>query len=1256
MLREDPQRAAEAIQRSKDLVERRRSAVPNVSYPPGLPFSERVRDIADAVSDSQVVVLCGETGSGKSTQLPKLCLETGLGVSGIIGHTQPRRLAARSVASRIAEELGVRLGDEVGSKVRFSDQTSDRTLIKVLTDGMLLAESRSDRILEQYDAIIVDEAHERSLNIDFLLGTLSRVLVKRSDLKVIITSATIDPDRFAAHFAAITKSDVPVIEVSGRTFPVEIEHHAPMDESGRPLDLPEAIAEAAERLAIKDGFGSPGDVLVFLPGERDIREAARELRRRCEQTRLLAGTEIVPLYARLSYAEQRRVFTRSPRRRIVLATNVAETSLTVPGIRYVIDSGLARISRYSPRRRVQSLQIEPISQASARQRAGRCGRTEPGTCIRLYSEDDHAKRDEFTLPEIQRTNLAGVILQMRSLNLGDPRQFPFLDPPEPRRINEAYDTLYELRAVDQNQQITKVGEQMARLPIDPRLARMLIEARDEGVLSEALIVASALETQDPRERPVDARDAADAKHARFRDASSDFVTLINLWDYFHERKDQLSRSQLRKVCGTEFISFVRMNEWTDTHRQLRDAARALGWKPGRRAKQMNRDALHRSVLAGSLTTVGKRHDDGGFVSPVAGVFHVHPGSAVSTKGARWMVSAELVRTTRLFARLCATIDGEWVEQLASHLIQREYSEIAYAPERGRVEASAKVTLGQIELSRDRRVDYSGIDRAEARRVFIREALVEQQLSPEAEFVRVNQAFLEDLRVREAKLRRPQMPSDAALEAFFDARVPADVCTARAFDRWRRKAEAEEPSILFMTPEQLDGLEVEDAGSHLFPDSLEVSEGRSASLVYRLEPGDESDGIEAVLSVPDAAAARPESFDWLIPAWMPDKVEAIVRGLPKAIRRQFEPAELAQRILADAPVGESDLFTHVADTASRITGLRITPAMCRAVDLPPHLQMSGRVVDADGNDIATGRDFTTLIAAARARQAKQLEHDARNSEWTSWPARYDRIYPPRALVDSGRGVRVVTCGDETTARVLHWFGCRRLVGLACRSEIARLLEHTPHASRLHVHLQTLDDAADTATEIACLLPEVNRPVTASVPCSHEEFETLIDTLRSEMGTRLTRIVSLLASALDERQKALVELERARSSTTEAARRDADYQLRQLIHIGSLRRALWDHLIRLPAYLRGITTRLERLRGDGIQRDRAAMARVIPHWTRCLDRARQDAAVGRERPALQRYRWMIEEYRLSLFAPSLALRNAASERLLDRAWSDVERDVA
>ncbi|MEO0630712.1 MAG: DUF3418 domain-containing protein, partial [Planctomycetota bacterium] len=592
---------------------------------------------------------------------------------------------------------------------------------------------------------------------------------------------------------------------------------------------------------------------------------------------------------------------------------------------------------------------------------------------------------------------------------------------------------------------------MAKLPIDPRLARMIIESNDQGALADALVIAAALETQDPRERPADARDAADAKHQRFRDTSSDFATLLNLWDFYHEQKDKLSRSQLRKLCKSEFISFMRMNEWTDTHRQLRDAARDLGWRAGRHSKRRDIDALHRSVLAGCLTTVGKRHDQGGggFVSPFAGIFHIHPGSAVSTKGASWVVAAELVRTTRLYARLSAKIDGAWVEELASHLIDRSYSDVVYAADRGRVEASAKATLGQIEISRGRTVDYGGIDRPEARRVFIREALVDGQMPTDALFAEANRRFLEDLRIREAKLRKPQMPSEEALVSFFERRLPEGVCTARAFDRWRRRAEVDEPELLFMTPDALEGLSVASVEPGSFPDEVAFGDGRRASLLYRLEPGDESDGIQAVLSVPDAAAATPERFDWLVPGWMPEKIAAIVRGLPKAFRRQFDPADLAARIVADISGREVDLYGHIADTASRITGLRITPAMCRAVELPPHLYMTGRVVTADGTEVASGRDFSKLIAAARARQAAQDEAEARESVWRVWPTVEHTIEPPRALVDVGNGVRLITAGDDITARVLHWFGCRRLAGVRLTKDVAALLDHMPHASRLRV---------------------------------------------------------------------------------------------------------------------------------------------------------------------------------------------------------------
>lgn len=1216
-------------------------------------MSARADEIKKAISEHRVVVVCGETGSGKSTQLPKICLDLGRGVRGLIAHTQPRRLAARSVASRVAEELSVPLGAQVGTKVRFNDETSDATLVKVMTDGMLLAESRSDRRLLQYDTIIIDEAHERSLNIDFLLGILTRVLPTRPDLSLVITSATIDPARFADHFADALGLDVPIIEVSGRTFPVETVYAEPIAEDGRAMDTPDAVADAVERLAIKDGFGTPGDVLVFLPGEREIRESADAVRRACEQTRLLHGTEVVPLYARLSIAEQQRVFRRVPHRRVVLATNVAETSLTVPGIRYVVDTGLARINRYSPRRRVQSLQVEPVSQASARQRAGRCGRTEPGTCIRLYSEADHDKRPEFTAPEIQRTNLAGVILQMHALRLGDPREFPFVEPPEPRRISEAYDTLFELGAVDGSQKLTPLGSSMAKLPIDPRIARIILAARDEGALAEALIIAAAMEVQDPRERPSEQRDAADAKHQRFQDNASDFITLLNLWDHYHDLKARLSRSQLRKTCRDEFISMVRMHEWTDTHRQLREVCRDLGARVPKRRNEPDRDALHRAVLAGCLTSVGKRNDEGGFTSPSAGVFHIHPASAVRLKGSSWLVAAELVKTTRLFTRLTARIDPEWVEELAPHLITREYSNPGYEPDRGRVEADAAVRFGQIEITRGRRVDYGSVDRADARRIFIEQALVQGELETNAAFRRHNEAFLSDLRDSEAKLRRSIVPTDEDLFAFFDRRLPSDISSARAFDKWLRRAEREDPRILLMDAESVALDTVPRVDASRVPDTMDIGTDGTATLDYTFDPGSDRDGIAATLHATDAARTTPAAFDWLVPAWLPMKVEAIIAGLPRSLRKQVDAESVARQVIASIRFGEGDLFVRVAEEASRITGLSVTPAMCRAVPLPEHLRLVGIVVDADDREIIRTREMHALIEAARKHDAEIRRDATRAPIVHAWPAGESRIDPPLALADALTGARLLEFGDAETASIEHWFGSRRLVGHSLRREVRELLRHTPHADRAAVMLQSIESAPSLLDAVLPLLAEVNRPDRAEPPRTADQLASLADKTAASLGDRATRTVSLIADVLDARQNAVLKAEELRSPATQAARRDIEFQVRQLVHAGSFQRARWATLSRTPAYLRGVVIRIERLRGDGIKRDAAAQRAVARHWTRCIDRAARHARIGRTSPALERYRWLIEEFRLSAFATQLAIRGGGSERRLDDAWQDVER---
>jgi ATP-dependent helicase HrpA len=1240
------------IAESRERVRQRRALLPVITYPDELPVSQRAAEIKETIAESRVVVLCGETGSGKSTQLPKLCLELGRGVEGLIGHTQPRRLAARTVADRVASELGVKLGEQVGSKVRFSDETSERTLIKVMTDGIMLAESRSDPLLHQYDTIIVDEAHERSLNIDFLLGILSRILPRRPDLRLIITSATIDPDRFAAHFASVLGERVPILEISGRTYPVDIVHREPVDETGVRLETPEAIAAAAESLAIRDGGGPAGDVLVFLPGEREIRDAARELRRWSESGGVLRGIEIVPLYARLSIAEQQRVFRPAPRRRIVLATNVAETSITVPGIRYVIDTGLARISRYSPRKRVQSLQVEAISQSSARQRAGRCGRVAPGVCIRLYSEDDHARRDLFTPPEIQRTSLAGVILQMQSLGLGDPGRFPFIEPPEPRRIREGYETLYELGAVDERDAVTPLGVRMARLPLDPRIARILIAAEEEGSLGEALVVAASLETQDPRERPTEARDAADARHARFADRASDFVTLLNLWDHYHEQKERLSRSQLRRACQDQFISYIRMLEWTDVYRQLREVCTEMGLRVARRSRAEDPEhaGLHRAVLAGCLSTVGKLHEEGGYTSPGAGRFFIHPSSSVSAKGAEWLVAADLVRTTRLFARACAKVSAEWVEELAPHLIRREYSDAAYNPDQGRVEAVARVTLGDIEIARGRRVDYGSVDRADARRVFIDEALVQDGLRTKAPFERHNHALLEALRAQEAKLRRGLMPGDDAMRAFFDARVGPEISTATAFDRWRRSAEKSDPRLLFMTPESIGARPLGEADPRAAPDEIPVGTAGRATLIYRLEPGERSDGIEAGMTLADAARADPGRFDWLVPAWLEAKVEAVLRGLPRAVRRQTEIGPLSAEVARRLRFGEGDFYVAVASEAARISGLDITPTMCREVPIPDHLRMLLRVRAADDAEIAAGRDPVDIIAAARRAYVEQRRDPRLAPIQTAWPSELADAEHPVALVDAVTGVRLLEVPDTIARRQQHWLGCRRLVGFRLERETATLLRHTPGFERAAALYQTVDGASPLTAELAALVAEVDRPAHESPPETADALLRLADRCRSQLGDRVTRLVAIVEGTLTARHRALAAIDRASAPDQRPIARDAAFQAAQLMHAGTLRSLRWAQLTRLPAYFAGIEERLGRARGPGMQRDLQALTGVMVHWRRCIEAAAEDARIGRSTPAIEAYRWAIEEHRLTLFAPSLAVRGAGAVKQLEKLWAE------
>ncbi|MCP5459192.1 MAG: ATP-dependent RNA helicase HrpA, partial [Gammaproteobacteria bacterium] len=947
----------QAVEASKNRCVRRRDALPSPEFDSVLPINQKRGEIADALRNCQVVVLCGETGSGKTTQLPKICLELGLGAAGTIGHTQPRRIAARSVATRIAEELHSSVGGVVGYKVRFGDRTGENTIIKLMTDGILLAETQSDRYLEQYEVIIIDEAHERSLNIDFLLGYLHRLLPSRRDLKLIVTSATIDPERFSRHF-----HNAPIIEVSGRTYPVEIRYRPLIgdDDDERDRDSQQAILEAVDEVSSIDR----GDLLIFLNGEREIRETAESLRKHHPP-----ATEILPLFARLSAAEQNRIFQPHGRRRIVLATNVAETSLTVPGIRYVIDPGTARISRYSHRSKLQRLPIEKISQASADQRAGRCGRVSAGICIRLYGEEDFRARPPYTDPEILRTNLAAVILQMSVLGLGDVANFPFIDSPDSRLINDGFKLLYELQAVDEQHRVTDLGRQLARLPIDPRLGRMILAAHRHGSLKEVLVIGSALAIQDPRERPLEHRQAADEKHRRFYDERSDFLSLLKLWEYYHEQARKLSRSKLRSLCQQEFLSFVRMREWHDLHQELHGLVTEMGFHPNELPADYN--SLHQALLTGLLGHLGARQEDRSWLGARGRKFFIFPGSGLFKKSPRWVMAAEMVETSKIYARTVANIEPEWIEPPARHLVKRSYSDPHWEKRAAQVAATERVTLYGLTIVSSRKINYGPIAPAEARTLFIRHALVRQEYHSDAPYARQQRKLIDDIEQLEAKTRRRDLLVDEdTLFRFYDERVPPDVNNGPRFERWRKQAERDDPRLLFLTRELLLNQETAPNTGEEFPDTLDF-DGLRLPLSYCFMPGAEDDGV--TLTVPLAVLNQLDArrLEWLVPGLLGQRIAALLKSLPKALRRHFVPVPNYVRVLLEVLVPDGRRLTEaIATYLHKITGVAIPPDAWQAEAIQDHLRMRLRVLNADGSVLVQGRDLETI--------KKELEGPAQKS--------------------------------------------------------------------------------------------------------------------------------------------------------------------------------------------------------------------------------------------------------------------------------------
>ncbi len=1248
------ERITERIEASIARRESRLEARPKVRYPTDLPVCERRAEILDTIESNQVVVICGETGSGKTTQLPKMCLELGRGVAGVIGHTQPRRIAARSVAARIADELGVAVGGVVGSKVRFGDQTSDRTMIKIMTDGILLSESQRDRSLEAYDTIIIDEAHERSLNIDFLLGYLHRLLPRRRDLKLIITSATIDPERFSAHFW-----NAPIVEVSGRTYPVEVRY--------RPLQLDAGEAEGSDQIAgvlraVDELASEPsGDVLIFMSGEREIRETARALR---ERIGLGDEVEILPLYARLSMAEQQRVFKPHRGRRLVIATNVAETSLTVPGIRYVIDPGEARLSRYSARTKVQGLQIEPISQASANQRAGRCGRVAPGVCIRLYSQRDYLSREPFTPPEIVRTNLASVILQMMALGLGRAEEFPFLEAPDGRMIRDGYERLFQLGAVDEEGKLTETGRQLAKLPIDPQIGRMIVAAAKEDCVSEVLIIAAALSVQDPRERPHDKRDAADEAHAQFEHAESDFLTYLNLWHFYHGLERALSRSKLTKALKQNYLSMVRMREWRDVLSQLREVAAEL--KLHVRAAEADHDAIHRSLLAGLIANVGFRRDKFEYEGTRSTRFHIFPGSVVFASKPKWIMAAEIVRTTKLFARCVASIEPTWIEEAGRHLLKHTHNDPYWDERRGVVLARERVLLLGLELVAGRAVDFGRVNSAKAREIFIHHALVEGAITIDPPCLAHNRELEASVRGLEAKARRNDLLADAmARFAFYDARLPEDVHSTRTFERWLRRAQREEPRVLYMTLDDLLLKTPEDVGVERYPDQMLV-EGIHLPLGYAHEPGAADDGLTITVPVEFLGQVDPAKLDWLVPGMVEEKIAALIRTLPRTYRRHFDAAAIAGELTQTLEIGQRPLIDALADALSRRAGVNVPREAFRPDEIPPHLWVRYRVVDAAGRELSIGRDLGELRQSLRAQIAASYAHatesamerdDLLDWDFGELPAEVEirrgsfvlHGYP--TLVDQGKTVALRVLSSRLEARRAFRAGLARLYVRHLREEFKYYERHLPNIERMTLHYAALGPGDELRRDLLLLVADRVFIGDDESVRTRGEFAARLDLGWNRLRPTVEEVCSLIEKILERVHDLSLKLAEPAPEAWATSLADVRFQLTQLLPRRFLTKVPYARLEHYPRYLRAVQRRFERLREQGPARDLELARQVAQWWGMYAERLARHDAAGVVDSALEEFRWLIEELRVSLFAQELRTIEPVSDKRLEKRWEAV-----
>jgi ATP-dependent helicase HrpA len=1258
---------------------------PVFHYPTELPVSQRAEEIEALIRAHQVVIVCGETGSGKTTQLPKICLAAGRGEAGLIGHTQPRRMAARAVAARIAEELKTTLGDAVGFKVRFTDHTRPDAYIKLMTDGILLAEAQHDPWLSHYDTIIVDEAHERSLNIDFLLGYLKQLLVKRPDLKLIITSATLDADRFARHFGTETLP-APVIEVSGRTYPVTIRYRPLGNENdvGENADdeegMEDAIADTVEEL----WRGGSGDILVFLPGEREIRETADVLRRALQQRPYASRMELLPLYARLSVGEQQRIFSKSDGRRIVLSTNVAETSLTVPGIRYVIDAGLARIKRYSLRNKTTLLRIEKISQAAAQQRAGRCGRLEAGVCVRLYSEEDFQARPLYTDPEILRSSLASVILQMAALKLGQAESFPFVDAPGSRAIADGYQLLRELEAVDVDGNLTPTGRELARLPLDPRVGRIVLAAREKNCLAEALVIASALSAPDPRERPLDKQQAADQAHLHFRDERSDFLSLVTLWEFFAGlNEEKLSHRKTVERCRAQFVNYLRLREWRDVHQQLVNALKEAKWQwtetlPKTFTPERYR-ALHEALLTGLLSNVGTRSDEGDEYLGARGVrFFAHPGSGVK-KGGRWLLAAELTETSRLYARCVARIEPEWIEAVAGDRVNRDYFSPCWDEKRGEVTGFERVQLYGLTLVARRPVPFSRVDPKTAHEVFVREALATGALQTKGAFLAHNRQLIEDIAELEHKARRQDvLVDDEAIAAFYFERVPKEVNSRASFERWREENERREPQRLFLTRELLMRHAARWVTEDLFPETFDV-QGNALPLKYRFEPEHPLDGL--TLTVPltllnQIDAAR---MSWLVPGMVRDKITWYFKALPKAQRNRLVPLPEATTAFLEAmPFGERSLPEALCAWFEKNVGAALDTSGWKEEALPPHLRVSYEVIDADGALLAQSRDLShlwqelkemaqiSLRAGVSENQGAPLEKHGllrwdvgELPETLAFTHQGQKLTAYPALVDEGDSAALLLRDTQEAALQDTRAGIVRLLRLALKDLLTRWEKQPPAFQQPALQLKPL---IPTDRLLADILDAVcDRAFIGDDPLPRNEkaFNEQVKRARTRFAAVAESAFRLLAEIAAEHQQLMSRMNSAPGALSRLvqelkAQRDA------LLYPGFFSATPWPQLTHLPRYLKAMDRRLAKY-PERVARDQKHGAQLRAYWQQYQERLARDKKKsekahtkehGRD-PHLEAYRWLLEELRVSLFAQELKTPTPVSFQRVEKAWAAIEK---